>query len=185
VTVTPNAAIAPNGATTADKISEGGLNQQHEFYLASIAGAQQIPVSTYAIMSIYAKADERHILSMHANSASDWAGAIFDIEAGTVTHTEDSAGDVDYIASSITHVGDGWYRCTLTFFSTVDVIGGFGFGTNNNPACGFQALGASDGYLGVVGYGLYVWGPILELGQAATGYWQNTSTVNARAADVT
>jgi hypothetical protein len=107
-TITANALINPvNGATTADYIVEDTSNGTHE--------AIQILNVTSGLgytFSVYAKADTRTkialILAGSAFSSPSNGQAIFDLSGGTIISTAGGA------TSSITSIGAGWYRCSIT-----------------------------------------------------------------------
>lgn len=92
VTITANAATAPNGATAADKMIEAATTNVHRVRQAvATAGAYRV--------SVYAKAAERDQIWL--NSADAAGGIAFNLTTGTA-----ASGGV------IEPAGDGWYRCT-------------------------------------------------------------------------
>jgi hypothetical protein len=114
-TVTPNAAIAPNGEMTADTLvsSVGTAAKYISQYFTSISGKSY----TY---SMYAKQDTGRYLQL-----TPVGGGIFPVTAQTFvnfdlqTGTVSSAG-TDFVPAdySINDEGNGWYRISLTATAT-------------------------------------------------------------------
>jgi hypothetical protein len=104
------------------------------------------------------------------------AAAAFDLTAASVLSTYGSG----YSASSISNVGNGWYRCVLIFTT--------GAGTPSLSLMGYPNSGATlDGYgaqyTGDGTSGIYVWGAQLEAGAFATSYIPTVASQVTRAAD--
>lgn len=165
--ITADAIVAPNGTLTGDKLVEDTANTQHNVrQLATVAD------NTIVTATVYAKAAERSFirLSIIAKSGS-FPGQYFNISNGTLGIAVASP-----IAASITSVGNGWYRCSVT----ADVVTG-------GVAPGVQIWIASAN--GVVSYtgdgtsGLYIWGAQLETGAFPTSYIPTTAAAATRAAD--
>ncbi len=150
-TVTANSAVAPDGTTTADKLTETATTAQHFTYVA-------IPVtaSTRYTMSVYGKAAERRYLSLHLNNFS--AGATFDLQTGTVVGTPVSTGGA---TSSIISVGNGWYRCIVSGTSggTATYNNQIGIGLTGNLN---SNINANESYAGNGTDGIFIWGAQLE-----------------------
>ena len=139
LTVATDAAVAPNGTTTADKLAETATTDTHRrgFAISSLARTQYV-------FSVYAKAAERTILRGWSFSGGDTNEQTFNLANGTCT------GSLNPI---ITPVGNGWYRCSFTVpaANTGSVVFGPSDGT-----------GGTNAYLGVAGSGIFVWGAQLE-----------------------
>ena len=163
-TITANAVVAPDGTTTADKLtpdttSTGG----HRIY-------QSVSTSSTSTLSFYAKAAGYSHAFVTA-SGVNWV--YFDLSAGTV---ESSLG-TGWTAATITDAGNGWYRCTATTSTanTAYYIGVYNAAaTNGNSAPTFAGNGTS---------GIYVWGAQLEAGAFATSYIPTVASQVTRAAD--
>ena len=119
--VTGNAVIAPNGTSTADKIT---VNNGIVLGIGTGAGIRQdiakaaAPV-TYT-RSFYAKAGEfNSVVSFMSDvAATTSAYATFNLSNGT--YTGPSVSGFSSASASITDVGNGWYRCVLTATSDSD-----------------------------------------------------------------
>jgi len=156
-TITANATAAPDGSITAEKFVETATNATHQVYSGVITVAA---TATYTY-SIYAKAGERNWLAVTPNDFTErytW----FNLAAGTIG--TNAAGNT----ATITPVGNGWYRCTVTrtLSTTSTRAQYFVSNADNTPT-----------YLGDGTSGIFIWGAQLELGSTATTY-NNTSVRN-------
>jgi hypothetical protein len=163
-TVTTNATTAPDGTTAADFFVPSTANAFHRVYeLAVIANAT---VYTY---TVYAKNSGTRYLQLEMNTGfAKYAN--FDLVSGVV-------GTTDATSSSITSVGNGWYRCSMTATST-GVLGELNIvAANSSSASAFPAY-VSNGTDGI-----YIWGAQLEAGAFATSYIPTVASQVTRAAD--
>jgi hypothetical protein len=154
--VTANTAVAPNGTTTADKIVETAVNNQHRVFQAFASAT----TTTY-VFTAYLKAAERTwgVLSFPSISSTE---AYFDLVNGVVGTVSSNI-----IAATITPAGNGWYRCSISHLKTSagTIYPCVQVSTGNNTVS----------YLGDGTSGIYTWGAQLELGSTATTY--NPTTV--------
>lgn len=105
-----NAAVAPDGATTADKFREGTGASIHRFNQAGTIVSGQA-----YMLSVYAKASERTRVMLRTNNGSVDADTVFDLSAGTVVSG----------TGVITDVGMGWYRVSRTFTAASSTTSNF------------------------------------------------------------
>ena len=152
-TVTANAAVAPDGTTTADKITPKATEASKAVYYALAATA---PVT----FSLYAKAAEYGWLFIDLGSST--LRAYFDLTNGAL-------GDVPAgCTATITAVGSGWYRCTVTHPSSYSGYAEISTGPTNLFGVSYLPSGTS---------GAYIWGAQVENGSEATAYQRvNTAT---------
>lgn len=162
-TVSANATTAPDGTATADKIVEAAGAGYHG-RRQGISGLTEL--TTYRL-SFFAKAAGRTRVSFWSFSGGDTGSYIFDLS----TVTASRAG------STITAVGNGWYRCE----GPVVTIAGQ---TARTIHIGPQDAGAAQSYTGDGTSGVYVWGAQLELASLASSYIPTTTAAVTRAADV-
>jgi hypothetical protein len=152
--ITANTSTAPDGTSTADKLTPDATSAVH-YVRQVVAGTAQ----TYAY-SVFAKADGYSWLQLW--DAFDTGFANFDVTNGVTGQV--SAG----VTSSITSVGNGWYRCTivksLIAASQQMRIGVYDSDANRNSS--FTGDGTS---------GILLWGAQLEQRSTATAYTPTTT----------
>ncbi len=146
-TVTANATTAPDGTNTADKIVEDTADSAHAIY--QLIGT----TSGSCTFSVYAKADTRSWLNINtyvAGVRNNW----FDLTNGVVGTIASGC------TASITSVGNGWYRCSVTTTGGSPTYFELWLATGNNVT----------NYAGNGTSGLFVWGAQIEARSTATAY---------------
>ena len=164
ITIAANSTTAPDGTTTADS------------WLSTNTASGYVNVAPTVItgqpytFSIFAKAGDMNWFRI-TNVSSGTSGGWFNLTDGTLG-TSNGAANV----STITSVGDGWYRCTRTFPSVVasgaTVLYGLSDGDNSNSAPGSNKF-------------IYFWGAQVEEASAATTYLPTTSAALVGLTNVT
>jgi hypothetical protein len=160
-TITANSIISPEGTTNASKLVEGTANDSHHIYQNAISSGQNT-------FTFYAKQGERKFVYAYADNVGQ--GKCFDLENGTL--------GVNIIAaplnSTITSVGNGWYRCSMTLSIT----------TATALRIGVCSANGTFSYLGNGTFGIYIYGSQCEVGSYPTSYIPTVASTVTRNADV-
>ena len=156
-TITANVTTAPDGTSTADKLVENAITNQHRIDQTTTSA---IGTNTF---SVFAKKSERDSIWLRVGTS----GAYFDLTNGT-------ASGVIGVTTSIVNYGNGWYKCSIVRTSTVA----------NEVVRINSAIGINGTYLGDGTSGLFIWGAQLEAGENATSYIPTTTASVTRNADV-
>ena len=163
-TVTANQAISPDGTQNADKcVGNNGVVTMD----MRTASAFSITSGSVYTWSLYVKKAGYRYCQMTAWTADDPI-TIYDLDNGVVvselgpSHT-----------STITSVGNGWYRITITRTAS-NSIGWLRF----SPLADSTASSAQNGT-----DGFYIWGAQVEASSYVTSYIVSTSSSATRVAD--
>jgi hypothetical protein len=164
--ITANTINSPTGTLTADtlqNLSTGGFGA----YLSAAANIAS-PANTYT-QSYYAKKNNNDWVGMYtSDQGSNYAVAWFNVNTGVVG-TVSAVGNFTSATSSITNVGSGWYRCSLTF-------------TKPSSASSDSSIivpNSDNTFNRTSGQNLYLWGAQLELSSTATTYQPIATTQQA------
>ncbi|WP_374648936.1 hypothetical protein [Rhizorhabdus sp.] len=163
-TIASNAAAAPDGATTADKLVESSGSAEH--YVTQVPAFTGGAAYTF---SFFAKAGERSVIACRGTGV--WAAdpRVRFALSGEGSVTVDSGTPT----ATITAFPNGWYRCTMTATPTSSGGGEFRLSLYNS-GYGYEGDGIS---------GLYIWGAQLEAGSFATSYIPTLAAAVTRSAD--
>jgi len=159
--------IAPDGTSTASKLIEDTTpSATHTVYqtVSSTAG-------TAYTFSVYAKAAERTQINIGLFDGTLNISAYFNLSTGTYISSTGSP-----TAYSITNVGNGWYRVSLTGTTTPST------GTSLSGYL-YPAVSGAIAYTGDGTSGVYIFGAQVELGAFATSYTPTVASSVARAAE--
>jgi hypothetical protein len=165
LSITSNNAIAPDGTLTADKSTPNTVSGGHYF-----RQTVSVSIGTTYTATIYAKAAGYNFMYIYAKGTGNNQYRVFDLQNGTLGISSGTQN------SSIESVGNGWYRCVLTWtqasISSIDIEVAT---LSSNSVGAFAGDGIS---------GIYAWGAQLELGSYSTSYIPTTSASVTRNADV-
>lgn len=169
-TVSANAAIAPDGTTTADKIT-GNTGSSVKYFQQLVITA----ASTVYSWSIFLKAVEYTsavIYAINAGSPFQFIQATVDLTTGVISGTTSGNGGT-LSSATATSYGNGWWRVTLC--GTIGAGTSFAARVYPNTIAAFSGDGTS---------GLLAWGGQLEAGAFTTSYIPTTTASVTRSADV-
>lgn len=170
ITITANAAVAPNGSTTMDAIVESsvtsGAHNVSETYTVPSA------VGTYSF-SVFAKANARNFVwvSLVELTSGSEALVFFNVSTGvrgtiqTGSHWSGVVGEIDVVASVA-----GIFRVTITATKT-------NAATSILSNIGTSIVDGSSGYAGTATtVAAFIWGAQFEIAPAPTMYIATTTT---------
>jgi hypothetical protein len=169
--ITSNTIVAPDGTLTGDKLVEDTANTTH-FVVKSVAS---VSGTTY-VMSVFAKqAESNRYLSLRFTTGTYYSGeaATFNLSTGVVETTSGTT------TATITSVGNGWYRCSVTAVSkATGTPSGAERITLNNSTSSSSFIYTGDGYSGI-----YIWGAQIEAGSNPTSYIPTVASAVTRNAE--
>lgn len=163
VSVTANAAIAPDGTTTADKVIPSAANDTHSVYFQP--STSRFTQGQLVTASFYAKAAEYTHVRCIAEQPGGQGGYWFDLNNGTIGSDSSSGGDQATVVA-MTSVGSGWYRCSVTYSRAASTPRAIYLSCGNT---GENGIFVGDGVSGV-----YFWGAQWEAAAAVTAYQKTT-----------
>lgn len=170
-TITSDVVAAPDGLVTADFLVDTADATGHRL---SFNGPTQT-ANTIKTFSVFAKAGTSKFLYLyfaHPGTNTIYAGAVFDVLDGILGQEVLNSGAI--VSKSVTAVGNGWYRCSITASTNSGLAQNAAIGLapalTNNAVTDYGQLA----YVGT-GAGLYIWGAQLEQRAQATAYTLTTT----------
>jgi hypothetical protein len=169
-TVTSNSTTAPDGTTTAETLDDDVANAGHD--------VSQVVVTTsgltYTLSAFLKNGTRQFAILACSGSTTSYASAKFDLSAGTLGSTAASGAGWSVVSSSITSVGNSWYRCTITFVvgTTTGTTARIGMATDGTTFTASQR--GLEVYTGTDAT-IFAWGAQLEQRSAVTAYTPTTT----------
>lgn len=150
--ITTNSVTAPDGTTTASKIVlNSGITGAY-----NIEKLINVSINNFYTFSIYAKAGEFSVFNFDTqDSYFAQVNVVVDLSTGSIIEK-----GVDVIDSSITDIGNGWYRIVMTGVAIAT-------GSSKFIIRNFEDTGDGSS-------GFYLWGAQLEQRDAVTSYTETT-----------
>lgn len=161
IAVTTNAATAPDGTLTADKLIADTDIEYHYIYQPITSTVVSAPYTT----TVYAKAAGHTTFELQFKENytpfDDVVGAAFDLATGVISYQSSASSGV-ILDAEITDAGNGWFRCSVTGTVPRDQVQFL----INVPLGTVAGDGTS---------GIYFWGAQLNRGYVPTKYLATTS----------
>lgn len=182
-TAVANQTTAPDGTSTADFLRENASTNRHVIYNQYTNTTQ---VAANYTFSVCAKAGTRQYFGVQISGGPVYT-VYFDLSNGTVTSVK-TTGSPTNTSNSITSLGNGWYRCTVSsdlngtgqsanFLYAVAVLSNVGNPTNLIYDCA--------NYTGNGTSGLYIWGADFRFTNDGVGLPVYQKVVDANTYDST
>lgn len=174
LTLTANTIVAPDGTLTGDKVA---ANTGSSLKAVLRASAASITAGTVYTASAYVKNSGVQYVSFtfDDNATTNGVTTTFDLTNGTISRAAVAYGTGASAASSITAVGNSWYRITITGTAgTTSVLGRWAISIQSSGTTQF------NNYTGNGFDGIFVWGAQLEAGAFPTSYIATTTTTVQR-----
>jgi hypothetical protein len=170
VTANTGDTTAPDGTNTAEIFTDQAINSAQRVTISA-----PLLASTRYVLSVFVKNITRRYFSMAITGTTNlYFGATYDLVGETVTATRQFGTGFAHVSSSITAVGNSWYRIVLigdvgTTVSTPLVS--MCLNTTGTPTTDGRG---TEAYIGD-GSQVYVWGAQLEQRDSVTAYTPTTT----------
>lgn len=171
--ISANAAIAPDGTTTAGKLIETVDSGTHRAYQTFTKAASAV---TYTL-SVYLKAAERTFAHIRIAETGEGNPATVGLNLSTGELGTPYGSGITGVSAAVVAVANGWYRLSITGTTTTDT---------NLAVYVMTATGLTSGdtsYVGDITKGVYIWGTQLEAASFPSSYIPTTTASATRAAD--
>ena len=164
LSVSSNVDTAPDGTTTADKITENTADNRH--ILSDFAAGTSVTIGSIYTMSVAMKASGRNFGAICFATPTKAFSVVFDLVNGVAGATASSNSPTS-TSYSIASLGNGWFRCSVSMAADNPTIY-TQFAISNALSPTFD--GVQPKYQGDGTSGILLWGAQLELGSTASPY---------------
>jgi predicted phage tail protein len=165
-TAVSGTALDPFGASTAGSLTEPATASLTHY--ASQPCGMVYSGSYYTYSAYVKRGSGSRNYSMQLTGNFGTTEALFNLTAGTYTISGASVNTT----ASITSIGSGWYRCTITGLATSTGVATATAGMSNSTSTVLPA------YVGNGTSSLQIWGSQVEIGTEAGTYVENTTTAS-------
>jgi hypothetical protein len=165
--LTANAEQAPDGTITADKLIPNSVNSTHVINATVATGQTGIRYT----VSTYVKEAGYQYLQIRCGALNQFFSN-FNLLTGVVVH------ETGVDSATISSVGNGWYRCSISFVADADpLLIRFAVGNSASTELFLTFTGNDTS-------GIFLWGAQLEAGSRPTSYIPTTTAAATRPADL-
>ena len=171
VTITANDAIAPDGQTTAEKITEVANTNYHLLGHDPLTTTANVPYT----FSVFVKAGTNDFGTILINSSGsqEYATIVFDLTSGTITKQQ-SGSSATINNTTITSAGNDWYLVSLTATINNTILYPY-VGLSNSATPTISSYGIVN-YLGSTANHIYAWGASMISGSSVGPYIPTLAT---------
>jgi len=170
-TVTAASGTAPDGTNTATLLTQGSAGTAEVWQSFTITAGNTLTYSRY----VKPGSARWYMMQVRNGGSTSFAYAWFDLTNGVVGSTSSTGGFATISGSTMTAVGNGWFRLTFT------VMIGASF---SSAVLSGNSVTANSTGTPVNGGTRYEWGSQAEVGAFATSYIPTVASQVTRSADV-